>query len=109
MHFKKARKKVEQDDREIIKAWYEILPINQEKNSNLDTFRNKIFLWHFRCQWIQAMPYSWDKEVQSLKALQKEFRTALLDYDFLGDNRKLILEGTQTDVDATIEKFRNKL
>ena len=55
------------------------------------------------------MPYSWDKEVQSLKALHKEFRTAFLDYDFLGDNRKLIPEETQTDVDATIEKFRNKL
>ena len=39
---------------------------------------------------------------------RKEFRTAFLDNIFLENNRKLILEGRQADLDISIEKLRNK-
>ena len=54
----------------------------------------------------KALKKSSNKEV--FEALKKEFRATLLDNDFLEDNRKLIPEGTQADLDTSIEKLRNK-
>ena len=56
---------------------------------------------------ILLLSYNWDKGLQTetfFRVLQKEFHTAL----FLEDNRKLIPEGTQTYLDTSIEKLRNK-
>ena len=41
------------------------------------------------------------------RASQKEFRTALLDNDFLEDNRKFIPEATQANLDTSIKKLKN--
>ena len=41
------------------------------------------------------------------RAPQKECRTALLDNHFLEDNRKLIPEGTQANLDTSIKKLKN--
>ena len=54
----------------------------------------------------KALKKSWSKEV--FEFLQKETRPAFLGNEFLEDNRKLIPEGGQADLDTSIEKLRNK-
>ena len=72
-------------------------------------FFNILFDSEFNfCHTLETKALKKPSSKEVFEVLQKEFRTAFVDNEFLEDNGKLVPEGAQADLDTSIEKLRNK-